>query len=200
MGIIACLAYMFIDLERNEVERGHKAVHNPLKGQVLAMNLARYGKQVRVPLLISATVALIGGFALLNQGLYETVGRGWYRIADERTGADLRRFPGVRPHESPGHRGRPGSGQVAPSHRGRVRPSRPHGRPRRCWPGSSCSSRWCCSIRSSPRCGRGNCWRRRSPISGARTSRSTSGRGMPFPSTARWRSARCWGRCAWSRR
>ena len=84
MGAIACLAYMFIDLERNEVERGHKAVHNPLKGQVLAMNLERYGKQVRVPLLIAATVALIGGFALLNQGLYETIGRGWYQVADER--------------------------------------------------------------------------------------------------------------------
>ena len=84
MGAIACLAYMFIDLERNEVERGHKAVHNPLKGQVLASNLKRYGKQVRVPLLISATVALIGGFALLNQGLYETIGRDWYKVADEQ--------------------------------------------------------------------------------------------------------------------
>ena len=84
MGAIACLAYMFIDLERNEVERGHKAVHNPLKGQVLASNLKRYGKQVRVPLLISATVALIGGFALFNQGLYETIGREWYEVADER--------------------------------------------------------------------------------------------------------------------
>ncbi len=83
MGAIACLAYMFIDLERNEVERGHKAVHNPLKGQVLALNLKRYGKQVRVPLLISATVALIGGFALFNQGLYETIGREWYKVADE---------------------------------------------------------------------------------------------------------------------
>ena len=49
MGAIACLAYMFIDLERNEVERGHKAVHNPLKGQMLAMNLERYGKQVGSP-------------------------------------------------------------------------------------------------------------------------------------------------------
>ena len=39
MGMIACLAYMFIDLERSEVERGHKAVHNPLKGQVLARHL-----------------------------------------------------------------------------------------------------------------------------------------------------------------
>ena len=83
MGAIACLAYMFIDLERNEVERGYKALHNPLKGQVLAANLQRYGKQVRIPLLISATVALIGGFALFNQGLYETIGRAWYKVADQ---------------------------------------------------------------------------------------------------------------------
>lgn len=84
MGTIACLAYMFIDLERYEVERGHKAVHNPLKGQVLAMHLAKYGHRVRVPLLISATVALIGGFAQFNQGLYETIGRDWYLVADGR--------------------------------------------------------------------------------------------------------------------
>ena len=32
MGMSACLAYMFIDLERYEVERGHKAVHDPMKG------------------------------------------------------------------------------------------------------------------------------------------------------------------------
>src|SRR5579884_3706242 len=30
MGATAGLAYMFIDLERYEVERGYKAVHNPL--------------------------------------------------------------------------------------------------------------------------------------------------------------------------
>src|SRR5205807_3050198 len=71
------------DLERYEVERGHMAVHNPLKGQSPAMHLARYGQQVRVPLLIAATVALIGGFALLNQGLYGTIGRGWYQVAGE---------------------------------------------------------------------------------------------------------------------
>src|SRR5665213_830743 len=39
MGVTACLAYMFIDLERYEVGRGYKAVHNPLKGQGLAINL-----------------------------------------------------------------------------------------------------------------------------------------------------------------
>ena len=70
-GATACLAYMFIDLERYEVERGHKALHNPLKGQGLALHLARYGQQVRVPLLAAATVAMVGGFALLNQGLYD---------------------------------------------------------------------------------------------------------------------------------
>lgn len=84
MGAIACLAYMFIDLERNEVERGHKSVHNPMKGQSLAVNLERYGKQVRIPLLIAATVALIGGFALFNQGLYATIGQQWYQVADEK--------------------------------------------------------------------------------------------------------------------
>jgi len=84
MGAIACLAYMFLDLERYEVERGRMAVHNPLKGQAPALHLARYGQRVRVPLLIAASVALIGGFALLNQGLYESVGRGWYQVAGEQ--------------------------------------------------------------------------------------------------------------------
>ena len=147
------------------------------------MNLERYGEQVRIPLLISATVALIGGFALLNQGLYETIGRDWYRIADEQKGAHLRRFSGVRAHEDPGHCGRDGSVQVAPYLGGRVRSSRPHGRPRRFWPGSRVSSRWCCSIRSSRHCGRGNCWRRPSPISGAPTNQSTSVLEMHFPFT-----------------
>ncbi|WP_406700110.1 HEAT repeat domain-containing protein [Singulisphaera sp. Ch08] len=85
MGTIACLAYMFIDIERYEVERGHKAIHNPLKGQAPATYLACYGQQVRVPLLIAATVAIIGGFALLNQGLYDLVGKRWYAVGD---GAD----------------------------------------------------------------------------------------------------------------
>src|SRR3954449_5347971 len=33
LGVTTCLAYMFIDLERYEVARGYKALHNPLKGQ-----------------------------------------------------------------------------------------------------------------------------------------------------------------------
>ncbi len=85
MGATAGLAYMFIDIERYEVERGRKAVHNPTKGQDLAPNVARYGHHVGVPLLASAAASVIGGFALLNQGLYETVGREWYRVdADSR--------------------------------------------------------------------------------------------------------------------
>jgi HEAT repeat protein len=84
MGAITCLAYMYIDLERYEVERGHMAIHNPLKGQDLAVHLARYGHRVRVPLLIAATLALICGFAMLNQGLYETIGRGWFEVVGGR--------------------------------------------------------------------------------------------------------------------
>src|SRR5215212_4347764 len=80
MGVTACLAYMFIDVERYEVERGRKAVHNPTMGQELAPNVARYGHQVEVTLLAAAAASVIGGFALLNQGLYETVGREWYRV------------------------------------------------------------------------------------------------------------------------
>ena len=82
MGVAACLAYMFIDVERYEVERGRKAVHNPTKGQDLAPNVARYGQRVEVTLLAAAAAAVIGGFALLNQGLYETVGREWYRVEE----------------------------------------------------------------------------------------------------------------------
>ena len=57
MGVIACLAYMFIDLERYAVSRGHKAVHNPLQGQELAVNLVRYGQAVGVSLLVTATIS-----------------------------------------------------------------------------------------------------------------------------------------------
>jgi HEAT repeat protein len=84
IGVTACLAYMFIDLERYEVGHGYKALHNPLKGQTLAVNLVRYGHQVGVPLLIAATVAMICGFAMLNQGLYHTVGREWYTLSADK--------------------------------------------------------------------------------------------------------------------
>ena len=61
--------------------RGYKAVHNPLKGQELALYLVRYGQKVGVPLLAAATAGMIGGFALLNQGLYETIGTAWFSVA-----------------------------------------------------------------------------------------------------------------------
>ena len=83
MGVSACLAYMFIDLERYQVERGYKALHDPVKGQELAVHLIRHGGRVGVPLLAAAAVGAVGGFALLNQGLYESVGRGWYATGDD---------------------------------------------------------------------------------------------------------------------
>ena len=82
MGVTTCLAYMFIDLERYEVSRGYKAVHNPIAGQAPAVYLARYGERVGVPLLVAAAVATVGGFALLNQGLYEAGGQNWYAVSD----------------------------------------------------------------------------------------------------------------------
>lgn len=82
MGTTACLAYMQIDLERYAVARGHKAVHNPLEGQELAVNLVQHGQAVGVPLLITAAAGMIGGFALLNLGLYQSIGRDWYIVAE----------------------------------------------------------------------------------------------------------------------
>lgn len=84
MGVTACLAYMLIDLERYAVSRGYKSVHNPLPGQELAANLVRYGQVVQVPLLVSATVGMIGGFALLNFALYVTIGRDWYVVKESQ--------------------------------------------------------------------------------------------------------------------
>lgn len=80
MGVTACLAYMFIEQERYDVARGYKAVHNPLKGQELARHLVLYGHQVVMLLLIAASIGVIGGFALLNFGLYQSIGRNWYEV------------------------------------------------------------------------------------------------------------------------
>jgi len=80
MGVSACLAYMHIDQERYQVARGYKAVHNPTKGQELARQLVRYGQQVSLPMLISASIGVICGFALLNFGLYQSIGRTWYAV------------------------------------------------------------------------------------------------------------------------
>ncbi|MBY0526432.1 MAG: HEAT repeat domain-containing protein [Gemmataceae bacterium] len=80
VGVTTCLAYIWIDVERYEVARGYKALHNPLKGQELAVYVVRYGRVVGMPLLITATVSLVGGFALLNQSFYETVGEHWFHV------------------------------------------------------------------------------------------------------------------------
>jgi hypothetical protein len=82
LGVTTCLAYLFIDLERYDVARGYKALHKPLTGQELAANLARYGPQVGMPLLIVASVGVVAGFALLNLGLYQSVGQHWYQLQD----------------------------------------------------------------------------------------------------------------------
>lgn len=87
MGLTAVTAYMFIDQERYAVSRGYKAVYHPLDGQELAVNLVRYGQAVGVPLLVSATVGLIGGFALLNFGLYQSFGHDWYKVNEGQTAA-----------------------------------------------------------------------------------------------------------------
>jgi HEAT repeat protein len=84
MGLTACLAYMYIDLERYEVGRGYKALHSPLKGQTLAVDLLHYGHQAGPLLLVAATVAMIGGFAMLNQGLFHTIGKAWYSLGAEK--------------------------------------------------------------------------------------------------------------------
>lgn len=78
LGLVACLAYMFIDVERYEVARGYKALHNPLKGQRLATELVRHGRHVGVPLLAAAGVGMVGGFALLNMALTSLTGDGWF--------------------------------------------------------------------------------------------------------------------------
>jgi HEAT repeat protein len=80
MCVMASLAYMFIDVERYEVERGRKALYNPTKGQELASNVARYGHVVGIPLLAVAAVGIIGAFSVLNLGLYESVGQNWYLV------------------------------------------------------------------------------------------------------------------------
>lgn len=81
-GVLTCLAYMFIDMERYEVGRGYKVIHNPSKGQELAEDFVCYGAWFSLPMLGVAAIGTIIGFAQLNYGLFETVGMGWYAIAN----------------------------------------------------------------------------------------------------------------------
>jgi HEAT repeat protein len=86
VGVTACLAYVFIDQERFDVARGYKALHNPMHGQAVAANLAAFGPRVNVLLLLGATVAVVGGFALMNQALYESFGAAWYKLKADADG------------------------------------------------------------------------------------------------------------------
>ncbi len=89
-GVLATLAYMFIDVERYEVARGYKALHNPMKGQRLAGELVKHGHAVGVPLLAAAAVGMFGGFALLNLALFNLIGTTWYsQPADTPTYPDF---------------------------------------------------------------------------------------------------------------
>jgi HEAT repeat protein len=83
-GVITCLACIDIEQERAEVGRGYKTLHNPVKGQELALNLAHYGPRVGVLLLGAATLGAIIGFAQLNESLYYSVGHAWYSVTPER--------------------------------------------------------------------------------------------------------------------
>jgi HEAT repeat protein len=86
MGVVTCLAYVHLDMERDEVERGYKSIHNPLKGQDPARDLAMYGGRVGLFYLVGSAISAIGGFALLNQGIYWSFGEDWYRLDAGRAG------------------------------------------------------------------------------------------------------------------
>ncbi len=83
LGLVTCLAYMYLSFERYEVARGYKAVHNPLKGQQLAANVARYGERAGVMLLVVSAVGTLLGFVQLNYALYTWFGRSWYTFSGQ---------------------------------------------------------------------------------------------------------------------
>jgi hypothetical protein len=79
VGAITVLAYMFIDTERYEVSRGYKVLHSPVKGQKLVEGLTKYGDRVGYALLVTAILACVSGFSLMNLGLSQSIGHDWYR-------------------------------------------------------------------------------------------------------------------------
>jgi HEAT repeat protein len=81
-GASACTAFMFVSLERYDVSRGYKAVHNPAKGQELARHVTRYGDRLGPLMLVLSGAATIAGFALLNESLYCIFGQSWYTTRD----------------------------------------------------------------------------------------------------------------------
>ena len=81
-GVSSCLAFIFVSLERSEVSRGYKAIHNPAKGQNLARNVLNYGERLGPKMLAISAVVTILAFALLNHAIYEAVNPDWYIIRD----------------------------------------------------------------------------------------------------------------------
>src|SRR5262249_48238543 len=89
IGITGCIAYVIVDQERYAVSRGYKVLHSPVGGQQLAENLLLYGPRVGLSLLLTACLASITGFTLLNLGLYSSFGTNWYVLGDQRHYASL---------------------------------------------------------------------------------------------------------------
>ena len=130
MGVIACLAYMFIDLERYRGRARPQGGPQPAEGPgaggpsgavwpagprpPAAGRHRRHGRRLRP----AQPGPLRDHRARVVQG-----GR-------RARGAGLRRFPGVRPHQPAQHRGRAESRPIAPLPAGRVRPPGP-------WPAST---------------------------------------------------------------
>jgi HEAT repeat protein len=82
-GFISCLAYVHLDFERVEIERGYKVLSNPGPGQELSHDYIRHGHRAPWPLLVAAGVAFVVGFSLLNLAIYRFLVRaypeaGWY--------------------------------------------------------------------------------------------------------------------------
>jgi len=81
-GVTACLAYMYVSMERYQVARGYKTINKPAKGQELARHVVLYGDKLGPIMLAVAALGTIFSFALLNQSLFETIGERWYITPD----------------------------------------------------------------------------------------------------------------------
>src|SRR5262249_53891164 len=80
-GFISCLAYIHLDFEREEIERGYKVLSTPGPGQELSLDYIRHGHRAPWMLLVAAGVAFLLGFTLLNLAIYQFL---------------LKAYPGVR--------------------------------------------------------------------------------------------------------
>ncbi len=88
VGVITSLACAHVDTERLAVGRGTMALYDPGKGQRLAHNLISFGQATDLLTVAVANFAVITGFALLNYGLYYSVGQHWYQLSSTKNAAD----------------------------------------------------------------------------------------------------------------